>query len=552
MTKRLFLLVVVATVGLAAFAAAPSPVLLQRTATGVAFAVALPNDGVDLRVSTPSGVVFQRAFRGLETPNFSLTDERGLLQGDGTYLWEVHLTPVLGPSARRQMQEARDKGDEATLRDLERLYLPPYPLVYSGAFRVERGGVIYDPLAVEPVPDPPAGTSAGGAGGVSRPIPLDQGRQTVGGPPSPTDVVHADDVIITGSACVGFDCLTDGTENFGFDTLKLKENNLQIFFDDTSSTAGFAANDWRIITNDSASGGANYFAVQDSTAGLTLLKVSAGAPANSLFVSSTGRLGVRTATPVLNLHMVHGDTPGVRLDQDTSSGWTAQVWDLAGNESNFFVRDVTGGSRLPFRIQPGTPTNTITLKSDARVGIGTWSPQADLEIMRTGAEVTFLLNRTDGTPWMLGNTANGLVLNPAASTASSVFRLDTTGNLLLSGVLTQGSSREIKAACASFGPGLLDAVVRLPVLTWSYAADSAGTLHAGPMAEDFYRLFGLGTDDRHLAPSDVAGVALAAVQELVRKAAEKDEKIAALERQNAALAERLARLEAAVLPPAAR
>lgn len=43
--------------------------------------------------------------------------------------------------------------------------------------------------------------------------------------PAYADVVHADDVIITGSECVGFDCLTDGTENFGFDTLRFKENN---------------------------------------------------------------------------------------------------------------------------------------------------------------------------------------------------------------------------------------------------------------------------------------------------------------------------------------
>ena len=34
-------------------------------------------------------------------------------------------------------------------------------------------------------------------------------------------------------------------------------------------------------------------------------------------------------------------------------------WDIAGNEANFFVRDVTGGSRLPLRIRPGAPTSSI-------------------------------------------------------------------------------------------------------------------------------------------------------------------------------------------------
>ena len=194
------------------------------------------------------------------------------------------------------------------------------------------------------------------------------------------DVIHADDVIITGSECVGFDCLTDGTENFGFDTLRFKENNLQIHFDDTSSTAGFSANDWRILINSSASGGASYFSVEDSTAATRPFTVEAGAATNSLYLKGS-RVGLGTSLPVLKLHLAQGDTPAVRLDQDTSGGWTAQVWDVAGNESNFFVRDTTGGSQLPFRIQPGTPTNTVTLKNSGFVGIGTWEPSHTLHVV---------------------------------------------------------------------------------------------------------------------------------------------------------------------------
>ena len=32
---------------------------------------------------------------------------------------------------------------------------------------------------------------------------------------------------------------------------------------------------------------------------------------------------------------------------------------MAGNETNFFIRDVTNGSKLPFRIRPGAPTSSI-------------------------------------------------------------------------------------------------------------------------------------------------------------------------------------------------
>ena len=61
----------------------------------------------------------------------------------------------------------------------------------------------------------------------------------------------------------------------------------------------------------------------------------------------------------------------MRLEQNNSGGFTAQTWDVAGNEANFFVRDVTGGSRLPFRIRPGAPTSSIDINASGNVGIGT-------------------------------------------------------------------------------------------------------------------------------------------------------------------------------------
>jgi len=77
------------------------------------------------------------------------------------------------------------------------------------------------------------------------------------------DNVISDDQIISQSLCVGVDC-SDG-EEFSYDTVRLRENNLRINFYDTSSSASFPSNDWRIIINDSNNGGANYFAIEDAT-----------------------------------------------------------------------------------------------------------------------------------------------------------------------------------------------------------------------------------------------------------------------------------------------
>ncbi|MEL6657883.1 MAG: tail fiber domain-containing protein [Bacteroidota bacterium] len=183
--------------------------------------------------------------------------------------------------------------------------------------------------------------------------------------------VFTQDVIIQGSLCVGIDCPT--TQSFGFDTQILKENNLRLFFDDTSASASFPSNDWRLVANESSNGGANYFAIEDATAGRQPFRIVAGAPVNSLWVDAEGDVGIGTPTPVLELHIRDGDSPTMRLEQDGSSGFGSQTWDVAGNETNFFVRDVTNGSLLPFKIKPSAPTNSLYIDSDGDIGIGTQS-----------------------------------------------------------------------------------------------------------------------------------------------------------------------------------
>tara|TARA_R110000868_G_scaffold13892_1_gene64617 strand:+ start:70378 stop:71568 length:1191 start_codon:yes stop_codon:yes gene_type:complete len=213
--------------------------------------------------------------------------------------------------------------------------------------------------------------------------------------PALSDVVHADDTIVQGSICVGFDCVNN--ENFGFDTLRLKENNTRIAFTDTSSSGSFPSRDWELTANDSSNGGAEYFAIRDTTAGRRVFTVTGGAPENSIFVSSAGRVGFGTSTPTLNLHVVDGNTPALRLEQSGASGFSPQTWDLAGNEANFFIRDVTNGSKLPFRIEPGTPDATVYLDSTGNVGFGTTSPSQSLHLRRTNGSTNFLIEEASGT-----------------------------------------------------------------------------------------------------------------------------------------------------------
>ena len=362
--------------------------------SSVRWDVAGPHAAVTLTVSAPDGQVFSKEFAAGTTPEFRLTDAKGGLP-DGQYTYELRLTPIISSDVREKLAEARAKGNEDVVqRDLrKRGVLPARAAVQSGSFTVTNGSVLVAGAATEGARpgragvDQPAAPAPAPAPSTSTPVLSGRTKVLRHHPRFIFDQVIPDDLIVQGSICAGFDCVNG--ESFGTDTIRVKENNVRIQFDDTSVSAGFATNNWQLRANDQASGGASFFAIVDQGAtgtgetGTIVLAVDAGAPANSLRVSSGGNVGVGTATPVLDVHANTTDTPAIRLEQNNAGGFTAQTWDIGANEANFFVRDVTGGSRLSFRIRPGAPTSSVDIAANGNVGIGTGSPKSRVDLKQS-------------------------------------------------------------------------------------------------------------------------------------------------------------------------
>lgn len=120
--------------------------------------------------------------------------------------------------------------------------------------------------------------------------------------PAIADQVIADDLIVQGAACLGADC-ADGTVWIDSEELQLKENNLRIFFDDTSVVGSYPDNDWEFIFNDETSGGEDYFAIKDYTNSVTPFRVDANSIDNALYVDSSGNVGLGTNSPSATLHV---------------------------------------------------------------------------------------------------------------------------------------------------------------------------------------------------------------------------------------------------------
>lgn len=229
---------------------------------------------------------------------------------------------------------------------------------------------------------------------------------------------------------------------------------------------------------------------------LTLIGLSSAFAQDALFVDSTGDVGMGTNFPTTPLHVSRTDGTAMVLVENASS--TTSIREMFRLENN-------GG---PFFIF--ADTNLLESFSFAMVANG-----------------DFIINQQQ--------------------TPGVELRLDADGNLTVKGVVNSGSSRAIKDQIVAVDPEtVLAKVESLPVAEWSYET-RLNQRHIGPMAEDFYATFGLGSDSKHIAPLDLAGVSLAAIKALEEENDALEAKNAKLEARLARQNERLSRLEALVI-----
>jgi hypothetical protein len=266
----------------------------------------------------------------------------------------------------------------------------------------------------------------------------------------------------------------------------------------------------------------------------TALVFLLGAPVASADLVQTEDLTLQTV-----------DTPRLRLEQ-IGGGFGAQTWDIAGNEANFFVRDVSGGNLLPLRIRPGAPTSSIDITAAGNVGLGTAAASAPLQIVRNGAVSTLYtdIGPAPDVSWATGIPAGGGSFTIGVDGTEPVFELLPGGDLALAGSLAQAAGQGSVADRQNVdGAAILDKVARLPIQSWRFAGAPSGDRHLGPLAQDFAGAFGLGENPNLISPADTAGVSLVAIQALVAQNRALESKLGGAEGAATTLSKRVGKLE---------
>jgi len=291
--------------------------------------------------------------------------------------------------------------------------------------------------------------------------------------PAPAQTVLSGDLSIDGHLCAGPACSTP--ESFGNAALKLKSAAPDLLFEDSSTEAGFATNDWRMVINDKQVNGADYFAVEDVGAGRQIFRIEAGAPTNALTVSQNGKVGIGTGLPMNKIHIVDDTFPSIRLE-NTGVTWGAPAsWTmgtaggsffLSNNETGLYPFYVAGGYDSSFQMdfdgnislmgnsQMYAPnaaslfvfrndgTAKVIIEEDAIHGQS--APRSLLHLINKGrAEITMTsFGRASG-EWSLGAGRNliikegGQYSTPSEKTKRLTLYSDT-GNLEITGQLVTG------------------------------------------------------------------------------------------------------------------
>jgi hypothetical protein len=213
---------------------------------------------------------------------------------------------------------------------------------------------------------------------------------------------------------------------------------------------------------------------------------------------------------------------------DNTIAESAQFGTIAGGHLNV----VSGG----FAMIPGGVNNTAAGELSLAAGF-------NADAIHTGSFVWS--DYVPGSPVVRDSAAGQFVVRASGGTYVYSSENLTAGVKLAAGSGTWASlsDRNAKTDVAPLDDAaVLAKVATLPVSIWRYKTES-GVRHVGPMAQDFYKAFGVGEDDRHITSIDEDGIALSAIKALHADVVKVHAENVNLRAENASLRDRLAALE---------
>ncbi|MEZ6067386.1 MAG: tail fiber domain-containing protein [Planctomycetaceae bacterium] len=233
------------------------------------------------------------------------------------------------------------------------------------------------------------------------------------------------------------------TGNLGIGTLSTSDEihilspSPQIRFDDNLG----ALQAWQIYAD------SDHFDIIDLTGGdLVPFRIAPDAT-STLFIGGSS-IGINTLNPTGTLNVADNLNPSLRFTETGVMGDAENnVWEIFAGANGLQTFDVLS-STVPFSIEFATPTDTLRLKADGSIGVGTNAPAYPFHVVRTTGTANriaqFTQNKANGT------SVVGFENSAAASTANQTgfdFALQTSttqrvaGRMICSFIDTNDATR---------------------------------------------------------------------------------------------------------------
>jgi trimeric autotransporter adhesin len=293
-----------------------------------------------------------------------------------------------------------------------------------------------------------------------------------------------------------------------------------VFVGEDAGISNTAGNDHIFIGNGAA---------RNTTGAFGLPMVAIGSEALAAATSSSSSIAIghhslTSATFGTNVAMGYMTLENSTIgDKNTAMGTEALRANTTGNQNtalgHFALNNNTtgyGNIGIGYRTLEYNTTGNI----NTAMGYLAGPPSGSVNLSNTtcigyGAEVT------TGNTMVFGNfDVNRFAFGLTTTNAQHVIEVGANSSDGNGAYLTQGgnwtntSSRIKKEDFSNINAiDLLQKIQHLPIQKWKYKGTNE--YHIGPVAEDFYELFKLGTDDKGISTVDPAGIALAAIKELI-------------------------------------
>jgi hypothetical protein len=301
----------------------------------------------------------------------------------------------------------------------------------------------------------------------------------------------------------------------------------------------------------------------NTTASMTVGTGASLTAAGSGSINATQLLGNTWAAP----GTIGGTTPGAATFTTITGNTTASISGTLTIGNGALIQPAYGPLQLAYKSGANAWSTGMTLQdTTGNVGIATTSPQSKLHIANGASgqtplalTVATLESNTNTYLSLLTPNANqsGIMFGAPQGVAqgqitysqsgnfmnfyvagTNAIRITTNGNVGLGtttptlgplqmasgayvtsgGVWTNASDRNLKT---NFTPldaqSILAKIDTLPVPQWNYKSEDAAIRHIGPVAQDFYSIFGVGNTDTSISTIDPAGIALLGIQALDQK-----------------------------------